>query len=249
MGTDMHGAVGWFEIGTDDPAGAEAFYGALLGWSFVADAPGYQQIATHGGPRQSGGIMDTGADRPAYATICVRVADTAATSARAQELGGRVVAGPMALGDGMQVAYLLDREGALVCVWTPDGEEEPAPFGEEPGAVGWFDIGATDVDAAVEFYADLFGWGAEPVPDPTSDYRLVTTGDGHRLHGAIGSRHGGPYAIFDVSVPDVEAACAHAEQLGGKVVVPPRRSAVGPTYAHLLDPSGNRFGVYTPRPA
>ena len=133
-----------------------------------------------------------------------------------------------------------------MCVWTPDGAEEFAPYGNDAGAVGWFEIGHANVDAAAAFYGELFGWTFEQSPDPTTDYRLVTTGDGHPLRGAIGNRYESPYAIFCVAVTDVDAVASHAELLGGKVAVGPVHPKVGPAQAHLLDRDGNRFGIFTP---
>jgi len=48
-----------------------------------------------------------------------------------------------------------------------------------------------------------------------------------------------------VVVPDVAAACAQVERLGGKVLVPPT-SKDGLVVAGLHDPAGNHFGVFTP---
>lgn len=45
---------------------------------------------------------------------------------------------------------------------------------------------------------------------------------------------------------DTAASCRQAEAAGGKVLVAPQNEPGGLTFAHLLDPSGNHFGVYTP---
>ena len=44
-------AIAWFEVGTDDPAAAERFYGDVLGWTVANDGqnPTYQ-IFTTGDP-------------------------------------------------------------------------------------------------------------------------------------------------------------------------------------------------------
>jgi predicted enzyme related to lactoylglutathione lyase len=42
---------------------------------------------------------------------------------------------------------------------------------------------------------------------------------------------------------------AETERLGGKVLAPPTTGPDGLVFAHLLDPSGNHFGVFTPPPA
>jgi predicted enzyme related to lactoylglutathione lyase len=49
-------------------------------------------------------------------------------------------------------------------------------------------------------------------------------------------------------VPDVEAALARAERLGGSRVYGPNQVADHTYTGALRDPSGNVFGVYAPRP-
>jgi hypothetical protein len=116
------------------------------------------------------------------------------------------------------------------------------------GSVGWFEVGAADADAAERFYGELFGWSTERWPDPTMDYRVVTTGDGHALQGGITATAGTrpPYAVFSIVVDDVDETCRRAEEAGGKVIAGPFHPEVGPPNAYLLDPEGNQFGVFTP---
>ena len=54
------------------------------------------------------------------------------------------------------------------------------------------------------------------------------------------------YAIFTVLVEDVDATCRQVEKAGGQVRRPPSVNPVGVTFAHLLDPAGNHFSVFTP---
>lgn len=54
---------------------------------------------------------------------------------------------------------------------------------------------------------------------------------------------GNAWAIFYVQVDDVKAAIARAESLGVSITVPfVDNNAI--EFAHLLDPQGNRFGVW-----
>src|ERR1700690_1271847 len=93
--------VSWFEIGAPDVEAAKAFYGPLFGWSFAADGT-YTMITAPGADRPTGGNI------PPYAVFVVQVEDVAATAARTEELGGKVVVAPMTLEDGMKIAYLTD---------------------------------------------------------------------------------------------------------------------------------------------
>ena len=110
--------VSWFEIGTPDVEAAKAFYGPLFGWSFAPDGD-YTLISAQGAAGPSGGIFATSGGIPPYAVFVVRVADVAAAAARASELGGKVVAGPMTLPDGMAVAYVADPDGSVFGLFSP----------------------------------------------------------------------------------------------------------------------------------
>lgn len=57
---------------------------------------------------------------------------------------------------------------------------------------------------------------------------------------------GTPWAIFYAQVDDVQAAIARAESLGATVAVP-LVDGGDIEFAHLLDPQGNRFGVWRPK--
>jgi len=118
--------------------------------------------------------------------------------------------------------------------------------------IGWFEIG-TDQPAATErFYGDVFGWTFADDDDSAagdgSPYRIVTTPAENGLHGGLFATGGTVpnYAIFTVLVEDTAATCQQAEAAGGKVLVAPQTEPGGLTFAHLLDPSGNHIGVYTP---
>ena len=112
MSAPATNTVAWFEIGAPDVDAAKAFYGPLFGWSFAPDGT-YTLITA------AGGIFNTGGSIPPYAVFVVRVADVAATAARAEELGGKVVVAPNKLDDGMAVAYLTDPNGSMFALFSP----------------------------------------------------------------------------------------------------------------------------------
>ncbi|MEW2356792.1 VOC family protein [Spirillospora sp. NPDC029432] len=115
--------------------------------------------------------------------------------------------------------------------------------------VSWFQIGTDDSEGARSFYGGLFGWKFTLDPDGDG-YDLVSYPGAEAPSGGIA--HGaGPeenHATFLVVVRDVPAACEQAAKLGGKVALEPSTSPSGLVFAYLDDPSGNRFGVFTPPP-
>jgi predicted enzyme related to lactoylglutathione lyase len=115
------------------------------------------------------------------------------------------------------------------------------------GTVNWFQVDTDNPEDAERFYGGLFEWTFTNDPD-TPAYRLVTPNGADGPQGGIASTGGdGPNrAAFFVMVSDVAATAEQAEGLGGKVVNPPTTTPNGLTFAHLLDPAGNHFGVYSP---
>ena len=114
-----------------------------------------------------------------------------------------------------------------------------------------FEIIGKDGDATKAYYAELFGW--EINSDNPMNYGLVqregnTTADGVGIGGGIG---GGPegyegHVTFYVEVPDVEAALAKAESLGGSRVMGPETIMDGAlTLGQFKDPEGLVVGVVT----
>lgn len=112
--------------------------------------------------------------------------------------------------------------------------------------IGWFQIGTDRPEEAERFYGGLFGW---TFTDGGPGYRIVTTPAEDGLQGGIADTRGEApgHAVFSVVVADTDATCRQAEAAGAKVLVK-RTTADGLTLAHLLDPAGNQFQVFTPAP-
>jgi hypothetical protein len=116
-----------------------------------------------------------------------------------------------------------------------------------------FEIIGKDPAKLRDYFGELFGWEfdlpspvSEAVSDPAS-YGFInrmTTSDGTGIPGGVGG--GAEYeshAVFYVAVPDVEAALAKAERLGGKRLMGPERAPSGLVVGHFTDPEGNLVGV------
>lgn len=121
MSAPAANTVAWFEIGAPDVQAAKDFYGPLFGWTFAPDGD-YTLITAAGADGPSGGIFNTGGNIPPYAVFVVRVTNVAATAARTEQLGGKVVVAPMTLPDGMVVAYLTDPNGSMFALFSPRPE-------------------------------------------------------------------------------------------------------------------------------
>lgn len=117
--------VAWFEVATSDAEAAKEFYGELFGWTFAAD-PGaasvgmdYRLITYPGSDQPVGGIFGTGGRQPDHAVFSVAVPDVEDTCARAEKLGGTVVYAETKPQTGPAFAYVKDRSGNLIGIFTP----------------------------------------------------------------------------------------------------------------------------------
>ncbi|MGW5717174.1 VOC family protein [Amycolatopsis sp. NPDC003865] len=114
-----------------------------------------------------------------------------------------------------------------------------------------FEIIGTDPARLRGYYGELFGWEYDtsgPVSAQVSEagnYGFVET-DG--IPGGVGGGAGyGSHVVFYVGVPDVAAALAEAERLGGtRRMGPDRAPGRDLVVAHFTDPEGNLIGLAGP---
>ena len=114
-----------------------------------------------------------------------------------------------------------------------------------------FEIIGTDPARLREYYGELFGWEYDtsgPVSAQVSEagnYGFVET-DG--IPGGVGGGAGyDSHVVFYVGVPDVAAALAEAERLGGtRRMGPDRAPGRDLVVAHFTDPEGNVVGLAGP---
>lgn len=116
-----HGSVDWFQIDTDDPEGAERFYGGLFDWTFVNEPgnPAYRLVMRAGAEGPQGGVFGTGGDSPNRSGFFVVVSDVAAAVEQAERLGGKVVDPPKTTPNGLTFAHLHDPAGNHFGVYSP----------------------------------------------------------------------------------------------------------------------------------
>jgi predicted enzyme related to lactoylglutathione lyase len=135
-----------------------------------------------------------------------------------------------------------------------DQHETQAPTlerdGYPPGVPCWVDTAQPDAEAAVRFYAGLFGWefvDRMPADAPGSYHVAQLRG---RDVAAVGSLPEGmppsPAWTMYVCVDSADDAVAKAEQAGGRVLMGPFDVSDAGRMALLTDPEGAAFAVWQP---
>jgi uncharacterized protein len=111
-----------------------------------------------------------------------------------------------------------------------------------------FEIIGKDGEELQSYYSDLFGWKIDA--DNPMNYGMVaregnTNPEGVGIGGGIGRGPEGyeGHVMFYIEVPDVEAALAKAESLGGKRMMGPETLMDQIELGHFTDPEGHLVGV------
>jgi predicted enzyme related to lactoylglutathione lyase len=247
----MPGKFIWYELITNDIAGAAAFYGKVAGWS-VQDSggpgPEYKFFAAAG--VMVGGLMAIPADAAAAGMPpgwfgYVHVSDVDSTVASFTAAGGRVLMPATDIPNVGRIAMLADPQGAAIYVMTPSGEGESQAFNlSKPGHVGWNELSTTDWRAALDFYASQFGWGKTEEMDmgPMGTYLLFNAGAE-----AIGCMANGmsphPAWQYYIGVASIDAAIKLVAEAGGRVLNGPHQVPGGSWIIMGQDPQGAHFAL------
>jgi uncharacterized protein len=122
---NAHGALSWNELGTTDMDAAAQFYGGLFGWTMSpmeGTGTPYNVIMNAAGHGNGGirPVMPPGT--PPNWLVYFGSDDTAASFAKAQELGATPLAEPMDIGVG-QIAVLQDPQGAVFALFGGDFQD------------------------------------------------------------------------------------------------------------------------------
>ena len=112
---------------------------------------------------------------------------------------------------------------------------------KKQGAFGWTELMTTDVASATRFYSELFGWETEDYPMEGMTYTVLKVGD-DPVGGIMAMPPGCPetkpaWGTY-VTVDDVDATAGNVEQLGGKVLLPPKDIPKVGRFCVLQDPQG-----------
>lgn len=245
----------WIDLMSPDVDASTTFYTGVFGWqaedqfdedgtriytNFLRDGA---LVAGMGG--QQPGMEGT----PPIWNTYIATNDVDATSTQVEAAGGTVMMPAMDVMDQGRMAIYGDPTGAVISVWQA-GRHHGAQVCNEPGTWSWNELMTRDVDAALAFYADVFGWSYEGMEMPFGTYHVIQGGDAGGLGGLMPMVPGMPdmvpnhWAVY-FSVDDADATVARVRELGGQLVQGPDDMPVG-RIATLHDPAGGSFMIMQP---
>jgi uncharacterized protein len=117
----------------------------------------------------------------------------------------------------------------------------PSPAGQ----FIWYDLITTDLDAAIDFYKEVTGWGTQASKGPQA--YTMWENEGIPLGGLVpagGEMGSTPAWLPYVAVSDVDKTAAKASELGGKISVAPKDIPGSGRYAIVTDPQGASIAIF-----
>ena len=242
----------WYELMTTDMKAAEAFYKAVIGWTSAPFEGSPQPYTMFGRSDQTpvAGLM-TRPDEvkaPPFWAMYVGVPKLEDAAAHIKRLGGSELSGVIDVPTVGRMQMLKDPQGAAFYIIEPTGEGRPEAAAEI-GEASWHELMTTDAEAAMTFYAEVFGWEPSETMDmgPGGKYLMF-----NRPHGMIGGMMNKPPELADVPpfwsiyfrVADINAATERIKANGGQVINGPMEVPGGDLIVNAVDPQGAGFSLH-----
>lgn len=260
------GAFIWYELMTDDPDGARAFYRAVVGWEIEPEGQSmptgttYRMIGRSDGGF-AGGVLSISDDMrqngaaPAWLGY-IHHPDVDAAVEAVTGAGGAVHLPAMDMEGVGRMAMVSDPQGAVFYLMTPtppcgnpDAQSDVFAY-EKPQHVRWNELQTTNPAAAVALYGELFGWEQrDKMPmGELGDYLFIHRGEG--MIGAIMPKMPDvPQSVWSyyIGVDDIDRAAAAVTGGGGQLLGEIMEIPGGEFAVQCLDPQGAAIGLVGPR--
>jgi len=255
MEDDMHqGRFCWYELMTNDQAGAKAFYTKVVDWGTQdMPMPGMTYTMFRAGEIPVSGLMDLpGPARKMGVPPCwigyVAVDDVDSAATKAKSLGGQVHVPPTDIPNVGRFAAIADPQGATISLFKGNaGSEMPLPRQDMTGGIGWHELYSADWQKGFDFYSALFGWQKGDAMDmgAMGTYQIFKSGD-VSLGGMMNKPPQMPVSAWQyyLNVADIDAATARATQSGGQIMMGPIQVPGGDWVIHGRDPQGAAFALF-----
>lgn len=239
------GAFVWHELGTTDVGGAEKFYSALFGWRFDKMPMGDMQYwMLFAGDRGVGGMYPLGPDQggQSYWMGTVSVPDVDATAKVVEQAGGKVLVQPGDVPDMVRYAVFMDPQGAAFGVCRSVNGDPPTDM-PSPGEFCWDQLNTSDPAAAGAFYNKVIGW--DLAGDEATGFQVFKMGDLQEASVVKTEPAVPSHWMSHIVVPDLPAAIAKVQSLGGKVLVDRIAVPGMGAFGVVQDPQGAIFSMFS----
>ncbi len=261
--SETHGKFIWAELMTTDKDDAGRFYAHVVGWElkdFGSPEMGYKIFEANG--VGVGGMMELTDEHKAEGippnwTRYVAVDDVDASARLFEEKGGKIMRPPFDIPEVGRMAVVTDPFGAVLCIMTPRPMEGGGSFPKEPqsmnGHVGWNELFTDDVDHAMAFYGDVFGWTKNRDFDmgEMGPYRIFGYAghDGKDIGGIMKRLPQVPVCHWGYyfNVDGLEDAITRVSTGGSKVINGPMPVPGDSWIANCQDPHGAYFSLVSMR--
>lgn len=256
------GAPCWVETLQPDPQAAAHFYGQLFGWHFdepssMPDGLDGQYLGARIGARLVAGIGQApGPATTAFWSTYISVESVEHALSRVVAAGGVHVIGPLEAGPNGRLAAVTDPAGVAFGLWQPAGRVG-AELVNEPGTWAMSALHTPSPERAHAFYAAVFGWQLQPVPDaPLAFWRLpgyVSGEPGQPIPRDVVAvmtaidepSEVPPHWAVNFRVDDIDTTAEHAVALGAQLILPPTDTP-GFRNAVIADPQWGVIAISAP---
>jgi uncharacterized protein len=247
---EIRGRFVWHELMTTDTDAAIDFYSHVVPWKTQdSGMPSYTLWMS--GKFRAGGLMalpeDGPSGTPPHWLVYVGTPDVDETVESAEKLGGKVLKPASDIPNVGRFAVLSDPQGATFAVYTPappSGDEVPPGGGV--GDFTWHELATTDLEGALNFYSELFGWskGAAHEMGEMGTYQLISLG-GQDIGGIYKARDNSspPSWLSYARVPDATKAANAVKANGGRILNGPMEVPGGSWIVMMHDPQGGAFAI------
>lgn len=238
----------WVDLGSPDVEASARFYGELFGWDAEITphpAAGLYTMFRKGGKEVAGAAPLQSEGQPPAWTTYLSTDSVDASAAKIADAGGSVLAPPFDVLEAGRMAIAEDPTGAVFGLWQAK-DMKGAELFNQPGSLCWNELSTRDLDRAIGFYSEVFGF--DVMDSDTPEMRYVQWRiDGKSVGGAMPTSDMVPaevpaHWLSYFAVSDLGETLAKAKDLGGTVVFGPVDSPQGP-FATVMDPQGAMFAV------
>lgn len=243
----------WYELTTPDLEAAQAFYTAVIGWTFSgAGMPDFDyRLASAGGDMVAGLMLPPKAGMPPFWTVYVAVDDGEATLAALRAGGGMVHKDLAEIPGTGRFAIVADPQGAVFGILEPLPGGAGGAFDQKKSGHGnWHELMSSDPKAAMAFYGRVFGW----TPSQSMDMGEMGSYDlfAHRgadIGGMMRLMPGmtGSFWLPYFGAEGIDRAVAQVTGSGGRVMNGPMEVPGGAWIIQAQDPQGAMVAFVGPK--